>query len=359
MENGQHNQLPPWLLNPPASSRATGSTNVPESRPNNLIILPPLPPHARALEAGPNMGWGPHPNPRHVIDLTSDEPDTGPRSPFVYVSRDASTRQRRPLNPTPDVIDVDALPDSPEVEISFARRLQPTPSRHDAVPPRRPQHTRPDQQDTARSLSGHGSGTGTTSESPLARSTWRGGLRGMLGRLAPFGLNPESQASTTHIAYHPPLLSWNQHLQIHHARSQRRPALDVNAAIVDVEGFVPPGLMPYDVIALTSDEPPRYEAPRAARPGYTRTPEKGDAIVCPNCGDELGIGDTNDKRSVWFVKGCGHVFCGECTKNRTQASRKHREPRSGRVGPFKTCPVCHSIGVKTSVGAKSMTQVFL
>jgi hypothetical protein len=52
---------------------------------------------------------------------------------------------------------------------------------------------------------------------------------------------------------------------------------------------------------------PTYEEPPPAREGFTRSAEEGDVVVCPNCDGELGVGDTDEKRQVWVVKGCGHV----------------------------------------------------
>lgn len=62
----------------------------------------------------------------------------------------------------------------------------------------------------------------------------------------------------------------------------------------------------------TEDEPvipatPVYNSPPEAAPGYTRSPQEDDSLVCPNCGDELCSGETEQKRQVWIVKNCGHV----------------------------------------------------
>lgn len=54
---------------------------------------------------------------------------------------------------------------------------------------------------------------------------------------------------------------------------------------------------------------PVYEAPPAAKPGFTRSPGKNEEIVCPNCGDELCTGESEVKQQVWVVKSCGHVSC--------------------------------------------------
>ena len=52
---------------------------------------------------------------------------------------------------------------------------------------------------------------------------------------------------------------------------------------------------------------PKYEPPPPAEDGFTRNPEEEEVVVCPNCGDELAMGDTDLKQQVWVVKGCGHV----------------------------------------------------
>lgn len=53
--------------------------------------------------------------------------------------------------------------------------------------------------------------------------------------------------------------------------------------------------------------PPTYDAPEKAPEGFTRSPGEDDVLLCPNCGDELCVGDDELKRQVWLVKGCGHV----------------------------------------------------
>lgn len=53
--------------------------------------------------------------------------------------------------------------------------------------------------------------------------------------------------------------------------------------------------------------PPTYDPPEAAPDGFTRSPNENDPLVCPNCEEELCVGETEQKRQVWIVKGCGHV----------------------------------------------------
>jgi len=52
---------------------------------------------------------------------------------------------------------------------------------------------------------------------------------------------------------------------------------------------------------------PKYEPPAPVEKGFTRNPEEDEVVVCPNCGDELAMGDSELKQQVWVVKQCGHV----------------------------------------------------
>lgn len=52
---------------------------------------------------------------------------------------------------------------------------------------------------------------------------------------------------------------------------------------------------------------PLYEPPPKAEAGFTRSPGENEEVVCPNCGDELCMGDNDVKQEVWVIKGCGHV----------------------------------------------------
>lgn len=56
-----------------------------------------------------------------------------------------------------------------------------------------------------------------------------------------------------------------------------------------------------------SSPEPTYEAPSKAPEGFTRSPQENDNLICPNCEDDLCVGDTDLKRQVWIVKACGHV----------------------------------------------------
>lgn len=52
---------------------------------------------------------------------------------------------------------------------------------------------------------------------------------------------------------------------------------------------------------------PTYSSPPPVRPGFTRSPQDDDILVCPNCDEELGSNDDELKRQVWVIKSCGHV----------------------------------------------------
>jgi hypothetical protein len=82
-------------------------------------------------------------------------------------------------------------------------------------------------------------------------------------------------------------------------------------------GFIRPnnnyGMVGFDMGFGSSEpdepvqRPPTYTAPPPAPEGFTRSPQENDALICPNCGEELCTGDSDLKKQVWMVKGCGHV----------------------------------------------------
>lgn len=87
-----------------------------------------------------------------------------------------------------------------------------------------------------------------------------------------------------------------------------------DAAPMGLGGLVGlPGPMDFDTPAfdmgLGGNRPPtpKYSPPPQPADGFTRSPTEEDEVVCPNCGDELGLGDGEMKQQIWCVKGCGHV----------------------------------------------------
>ncbi|KAI4726934.1 cell cycle control protein [Aureobasidium sp. EXF-10728] len=112
-----------------------------------------------------------------------------------------------------------------------------------------------------------------------------------------------------------------------------------------------PGFMNYDTVAFdllgNPDDHvqlpvPKFDPPPPAAEGFTRDPTEEDTIVCPNCEDELAVGESEEKRQVWVVKGCGHVYCGTCMNNRKRRTNKGTKGK-GRADepvlppPFSTC----------------------
>ncbi|KAF2825644.1 hypothetical protein CC86DRAFT_370594 [Ophiobolus disseminans] len=131
-------------------------------------------------------------------------------------------------------------------------------------------------------------------------------------------------------------------------------------------GFAAPGLLDFDLVGFDMGiEPTRapvpppaaYKAPDKAPEGFTRSPEEQGELVCPNCEEELCVGGDDVKRQVWIVKTCGHVYCGECTANRSVKRSSKGKEKPARTKPFKEC-VVEECGKKVT-NAKSMFQIFL
>jgi len=134
--------------------------------------------------------------------------------------------------------------------------------------------------------------------------------------------------------------------------------------------FVPP-IMDYtaqgfslpDYVPHSNPQPPQRPTLEKARTGFTRSPKESDVTICPNCDRELCTGESDEGRIVFVVKACGHVYCGECARNRAANKRKSRgggaggggEP--GRTKPFSAC-VVERCGRPTK-SAHAMLQLFL
>ena len=141
--------------------------------------------------------------------------------------------------------------------------------------------------------------------------------------------------------------------------------------------FVTQGFRMGDAAGPRQTQPPlpTYDAPSPPRPGFTRSPKEDEVLVCPNCGDELGLGKDDIKRQVWVIKACGHVsrckiwlnlnlanyrqvYCGECTKHRS-SSKRAKVARAAITKPFNKCVVEGCSNTKSISGAKSLFQVYL
>jgi hypothetical protein len=72
------------------------------------------------------------------------------------------------------------------------------------------------------------------------------------------------------------------------------------------------------------------------------------ALICPQCGDELGKDIDVVKKQVWVAK-CGHTYCGSCAASQRQ--NKGKGIKAGR---------CIVQGCARIVsGDKAMMEVFL
>ncbi|KAL4965521.1 putative RING finger domain protein [Aspergillus stella-maris] len=96
-----------------------------------------------------------------------------------------------------------------------------------------------------------------------------------------------------------------------------------------------------------------YKPPSPAPEGFTRNVEEDDVATCPNCDEELGMGDET-KQQIWVSKQCGHVFCGECASNRSLTKARKS---NAKTKPFSRCPV-PDCGKLVSA-PKAMFQVYL
>ncbi|KAF1921637.1 hypothetical protein BDU57DRAFT_467321 [Ampelomyces quisqualis] len=132
-------------------------------------------------------------------------------------------------------------------------------------------------------------------------------------------------------------------------------------------GFEGPGMLDFDLVGFdmgmgptrppAPPPAPAYRAPPPAPDGLTRSPEEEGPLICPNCEEELCVGEDEVKRQVWIVKLCGHVYCGECTANRSAKKSSKGKEKPHRTKPFKECAV-EGCDKKVS-NAKAMIQVYL
>lgn len=77
----------------------------------------------------------------------------------------------------------------------------------------------------------------------------------------------------------------------------------------EMPGMMDYGMTAFDLGGRGDNRPPTpaYTPPPPPDKGFTRTPGEDEVVVCPNCGDELAMGDNEMKQEVWAVKSCGHV----------------------------------------------------
>lgn len=97
--------------------------------------------------------------------------------------------------------------------------------------------------------------------------------------------------------------------------------------------------------------PPTYDPPTPPRPGYTRSPKEDDILVCPNCEEELGVGDSEVKKQVWVIKRCGHVSLTSMIIVNIQTNqespgllrRMHEKPAESRTSEKRSSSIAQNI----------------
>ena len=107
----------------------------------------------------------------------------------------------------------------------------------------------------------------------------------------------------------------HHHHHVHHHRALAGVAHYGGIPVMPVHrAGMPPMTMDFDGVGFDmglvgGNRPPspKYSPPAEAPHGFTRNPAEDEVVVCPNCGDELAMGDDEVKQQVWAVKGCGHV----------------------------------------------------
>ncbi|QDS77387.1 hypothetical protein FKW77_006004 [Venturia effusa] len=270
---------------------------------------------------------------RQIIDLSADSPEATSRPPPP-----PAERQSRATN-------TQSQERSPEVELLSVRRLP------------EPRNTRP-------------------SHSPDVQITNIGGPSDRGGRRRMAARDEEDDLTITEVrqipgALPPPPARRHYQLQLMPMLggvAAARVRLGFSGAQAGVPAgsgfrFVAPdidfriagfamGMPDDDIDDHPETPPPPYVPPTPAPEGFTRSPQDGDELICPNCEEELCNGDSDEKKSVWIVKACGHVYCGTCASNRS-ISKKGRV----KTKPFKNC-VVEGCGKRTT-SKPSMIQVYL
>ncbi|KAF2719773.1 PTPLA-domain-containing protein [Polychaeton citri CBS 116435] len=103
---------------------------------------------------------------------------------------------------------------------------------------------------------------------------------------------------------------------------------------------------------------PPYQAPPPPGTGMTRSPQEDEIVVCPNCGDELAVGEDEVKQQVFIIKSCGHAYCGSCSQNRHVGNRSQSKKGKARVDDGEAPPLkrCVVDGCNKPVTSKSLIQ---
>ena len=320
-----------YLIKRSHEEMAAGYTPDPRHPPwhRNFLVDPPIPPQGTSFGA-----HGSHTQPIHrhvgdgldfrrpvmsqpaenIIDLT-EEPSS-PMEPLSEANlRPTTTRFHRARRNVVDLEDDDESPElqseragenrepSPEIELLYSRPLA------SAAAPRARSVTNsiPDRE-RARNAAGS------------AASLVERAMAGFSRNLSSFqALNRSFGGTHRHVE--PPPHHHHHHHHDHHHHHHRHAHQVPNDN--DLLFLHDPGLdlvLPHHLDFETqgfrmgrtprpSVPPPTYDPPPAPRQGFTRTPKEEEILICPNCSEELGLGEDELKRQVWVIKSCGHVSC--------------------------------------------------
>ncbi|KAI9894426.1 MAG: hypothetical protein M1814_003184 [Vezdaea aestivalis] len=298
--------------------------------------------------------------PANVIDLTGDDPNPSLRP----------ARERRPRTSSviivedEEIVDVDALPDSiiPDDPPMSLGSLMAS-SRLDRHLP----HPFSNSQPTPGSFHHHHHHHHHHAPHPLARPRPRPGPISRRPGPMPGGVRfgPFGGELTESLNYFPAALNIRP-------RSNRLgfDGLNLNYDTIGFSGVVDSPIFPPGPPNLSPMH--RCSPPPPAKDGFTRSPAESEEVVCPNCNEELAIGDTKEQRAVYVVKKCGHAYCGTCTLRRKVTPRKSSGkkgssklnassppplPAGGKSRPFTRCVVdgCSS----STAASNSMIQIYL
>ncbi|KAL8675001.1 MAG: hypothetical protein Q9168_000596 [Polycauliona sp. 1 TL-2023] len=276
----------------------------------------------------------PVPNPRDIIDLTDDHSPEVQR--LIRPTHRATPRTFIDVDEESPRVAVDSSSQSPDLELLGVRTIR---SQNANGPePRRSEHSRP--RPTLRPP-----GPSYPDNEPFTIGGWRS----LRQHAQVHGNNQETTTRFRHLlnTNHPP-----RHEMLLMHRNQ-------NTILPGDLDFVTQGFQMGEVTARQAQPIlPTYDAPPAAREGFTRSPEEDDVLLCPNCEEELGTGKDDSKRQVWVIKACGHVYCGECTQHRLSV-KKRKGPRAAPTKPFSRCVVDGCSNKKALVGPRSLFQIYL
>ena len=294
----------PWISNQAEFSRHNFPPNPPTASNSLFLPMEPLRYPGDGFDFRRPAMSAPQSN---VIDLTQD---LSPVEQRDYVdldpaSRFLSSRATRPPRFQRDIIDLEELDDtlgtaavrpvSPEIEFVSSRPLPST------------------VRNRSRSL-GLGEGNVTTLQNSRPAEA---------NRNAPTGPWQDLRNQVSRVQQslrHPTRVNPLNALIRRDLPSQTPPRnqfsdVDFDTIFIDAgQNMILPGDLDFSAQgflmgdgARPAPAPPTYDAPSAPRQGFTRSPREEDTLVCPNCEEELGIGEDETKRQVWVIKSCGHV----------------------------------------------------